>query len=383
MAETEDAEEEALVVREKLNKLHKLQEEAANMQQDKSKVVEKAEDAKVMELQEAEKERVNKQASAKLKDFQDIKTVNGNKYERQREIKLKEAGKVKAQDTVKVKESEQAEPMKLKAVVEAVENCVMQQKQNLLKNKNSKGSKPEKRVNRAEVDFDCFFKESTSDADKTSNKLNKRVTIETESEENPEREKARVGEEIKTQEEESLKDEMEVKERRVFDIRDCASSDMVIILDAKNSTKIEVPFSPNSFFTKLSTEAKKICTSLQGEGGMRKERIKNYKGKHSNILQQQVDGSRDQKMDSKGKEEDQGILMGSEENVAEKKTPPLSENQPERLELVAKAATINTSACERDEQRRGEVRSSLGGILLVVLVFWLVLESAVEPSETK
>merc|ERR1719370_2153979 len=95
-----------------------------------------------------------------------------------------EAEKVKVQDTVtaKVKDSEQAEPMKLKAVVEAVENCVLQQKQNLLNIKNKKGAKPEKQVNRAEVDFDCFFKESTWDADidKTSNKLNDTVTIETE-----------------------------------------------------------------------------------------------------------------------------------------------------------------------------------------------------------
>jgi len=59
--------------------------------------------------------------------------VNGNKYERQREMKLNAAEKVKVQDSVKIKESEQAEPMKLKAVAEAVENCVLQQKQNLLK----------------------------------------------------------------------------------------------------------------------------------------------------------------------------------------------------------------------------------------------------------
>merc|ERR1719397_182544 len=50
LAETEDAEEEALVVREKLKKLHKLQEVAAKMRQDKAKVVEKAEGAKVVEL---------------------------------------------------------------------------------------------------------------------------------------------------------------------------------------------------------------------------------------------------------------------------------------------------------------------------------------------
>ena len=101
------------------------------------------------------------------------------------------------QDTVKVKESEQAEPMKLKAVVEAVEHCVLQQKQNLLNIKNKKGAKPEKRVNRAEVDFDCFFKESTSDAGKTSNKVNETVTVETESEEKPEREEAKIEEEMK------------------------------------------------------------------------------------------------------------------------------------------------------------------------------------------
>jgi len=251
-----------------------------------------------------------------------------------------------------------------------------------LKNKKKTGSKPEKRVNSSDVDFEYLFKESRYDAGKTLNKLSETETIETESEEKPEREQAKVEKEIKSQEEESLKDDMEVTERRVSDIRDCSSSDRVIILDAQQSTKIEVPFSPSSFFTKLSTEAKKICTSLKEEGRIRKERItdKSYTGKHSNLLEQScVDESRDQKMNSKG-EEEQIILRGSKENLAENITPPLSENQPERPELGA--ATINPSACDRDEQRREEVRSSLGGILLVVLVLWLVLESSVEPTET-
>ena len=300
MAETEDAEEEALVVREKLKKLHKLQEDA-KVQAAQVKVVEKAEVAKVVELQEAEKERVKnlrQQATANLNDLQ---FENGNKSERQREMKLKEVEKVKVQDTVtaKVKESEQAEPMKLKAVVEAVENCVLQQKQNLLNIKNKKGAKPEKQVNRARVDFDCLFEESTSDAGKTSNKVNKIRTIEREAEENPEREEARIKEEIKTRKKEIEKEEMEVKTRRVSDIRDCVSSDMVIILDAQPSAKIEVPFSPNSFFSKLSTEAKKICTSLQQEGRERRERKKSHKEGHSDPLEQHqhycVDESREQK----------------------------------------------------------------------------------------
>merc|ERR1712130_76500 len=469
LAETEEAEDEALLVREKLHKLHKLQEAAkmaekakvGKVRQDKVLELRQAEVAKMMDLEEAENERVKnlrQQANEKLKDLkEDMMAVNRNKSDREKkELKLKEAEKLKVEDTgtlVNVKEVEQAEPMKLKAVVEAVENCVLQQKQNLLNIKNKKGTKSEK--NKTEVDFDCLFKGScSSDAGKTSNKTSSIVMLENDPEvAEKKKEEVKIIKEIKTEEKTDAKEEME---RRVSDIRDCwNSSDVVIMLEPRHPSKVEVPFSPNSFFSKLSKEARKICTSLQEEGGVGKEMLtdksenrRNYKplehhycldesrvqrknsrgkeekmilgeskeseaektthpvseeriapitmdvavstdqGRHYNSLEEQqqhsyVDGGSVPNRNSRGKEE-QVILRESKAPEAEQTTPPLSENQPESLELVAKDLTIgSTAACERDDQRREDARSSLGGILLVVLVLWLVLESSVEPSETK
>merc|ERR550532_851051 len=115
---------------------------------------------------------------------------------------------------------------------------------------------------------------------------------------------------------------MEVKRRRVSDLRDCTrSSDVVIILDTQHSTNVEVPFSPNSFFSKLSKEARKICTSLQEEGGVRKKRItdESSKGRHSNLLEEEeqqhscVDGGRVPDKNARRQEE-----RGSNEPEAEK-----------------------------------------------------------------
>merc|ERR1712130_498199 len=428
------------------------------VRQDKVLELRQAEVAKMMDLEEAENERVKnlrQQANEKLKDLkEDMMAVNRNKSDREKkELKLKEAEKLKVEDTGTLAngtEVEQAEPMKLKAVVEAVENCVLQQKQNLLNIKNKKGTKSEK--NKTEVDFDCLFKEScSSDAGKTSSKTSSIVMLENDPEvAEKKKEEVKIMEEIKTEEKTNAKEER----RRVSDIRDYSnSSDVVIILEPQQPSKVEVPFSPNSFFSKLSKEARKICTSLQEEGGVRNKMLtdksenrRNYRpleqhycldesrvqrknsrgkeekmilgeskkseaektthpvseeriapitmdvdvntdqGKHYNSLDEQqqdsVDGGSIPNRNSRGKDE-QVILRESKALEAEKTTPPLSENQPESLVLVAKDSTISTAACERDEQRREEARSSLGGILLVVLVLWLVLESSVEPSETK
>ena len=94
-----------------------------------------------------------------------------------------------------------------------------------------------------------------------------------------------------------------------------------------------------------------------------------------------MDDSRVQSKDSGGNEE-QVILAGGKEQTAEKTTQPGCGTRPERIAPVAKDTSISTSALHLDEQRREEVRSSLGGILLVVLVLWLVLESSAEPAET-
>ena len=90
--------------------------------------------------------------------------MNGNKSDRQKQMKMKvqdtgtvnekvEPMTVKVKVKANVKESEQAEPMKLKSVVEAVENCVLQQKQNLLNIKNKKGAKSEKNKTKDENDY--------------------------------------------------------------------------------------------------------------------------------------------------------------------------------------------------------------------------------------
>merc|ERR1712130_1085335 len=249
------------------------------VRQDKVLELRQAEVAKMMDLEEAENERVKnlrQQANEKLKDLkEDMMAVNRNKSDREKkELKLKEAEKLKVEDTgtlVNVKEVEQAEPMKLKAVVEAVENCVLQQKQNLLNIKNKKGTKSEK--NKTEVDFDCLFKGScSSDAGKTSNKTSSIVMLENDPEvAEKKKEEVKIIKEIKTEEKTDAKEEME---RRVSDIRDCwNSSDVVIMLEPRHPSKVEVPFSPNSFFSKLSKEARKICTSLQEEGGVGKEML--------------------------------------------------------------------------------------------------------------
>ena len=451
LAETEDAEEEALVVREKLLKLHKLQEKATKKahaikvkQAMDAKVVDlqQAEIAKVVELLEVKKKNLNHQPNGKLEDLQEIDLSNSKKIENQR--KLKEVENAKVQDDRPAKERKdptQAEPINLKSVVEAVShtvtvsvgNCVLQQKQNLLNIKSKTGGKSERRGNRMEVDFDCLFKEKEirSEVDKNPIKVNTSTVIDLIDEAPEKKEEAGIREEVKPQEKDSTKTEMEMttrsvsdirenrdiqiqKEdielntRRVSDIRDCDSSNVVIILDAQRSSKVEevpfseqsskveeapfselstkvkVPFSPNSFFSKLSKEARRICTSLQQDGRKRKERRKDKNGASCDPLERLqhafADNGGIQERNSREKDE-QTILGGSREDTADEEVTHHNENQPTSVELVVKDASITSSIDpDPDQQRREEIQNSVGGIFLVVLVLWLFLESSVDQK---
>ena len=439
LAETEDAEEEALVVREKLLKLHKLQEKATKKahaikvkQAMDAKVVDlqQAEVAKVVELLEVKKKNLNHQPNGKLEDLQEIDLSNSKKIENQR--KLKEVENAKVQDDRPAKERKdptQAEPINLKSVVEAVShtvtvsvgNCVLQQKQNLLNIKSKTGGKSERRGNRMEVDFDCLFKEKEirSEVDKNPIKVNTSTVIDLIDEAPEKKEEAGIREEVKPQEKDSTKTEMEMttrsvsdirenrdiqiqKEdielntRRVSDIRDCDSSNVVIILDAQRSTKVEevpfselsskvkVPFSPNSFFSKLSKEARRICTSLQQDGRKRKERRTDKNGASCDPLERLqhafADNGGIQERNSREKDE-QTILGGSRENTADEEVTHQNKNQPTSVELVVKDASITSSIDpDPDQQRREEIQNSVGGIFLVVLVLWLFLESSVDQK---
>ena len=437
LAETEDAEEEALVVREKLLKLHKLQEKATKKahaikvkQAMDAKVVDlqQAEVSKVVELLEVKKKNLNHQPNGKLEDLQEIDLSNSKKIENQR--KLKEVENAKVQDDRPAKERKdptQAEPINLKSVVEAVShsvtvsvgNCVLQQKQNLLNIKSKTGGKSERRGNRMEVDFDCLFKEKEirSEVDKNPIKVNTSTVIDLIDEAPEKKEEAGIREEVKPQEKDSTKTEMEMttrsvsdirenrdiqiqKEdielntRRVSDIRDCDSSNVVIILDAQRSTKVEeapfseqsskmkVPFSPNSFFSKLSKEARRICTSLQQDGRKRKERRTDKNGASCDPLERHqhafADNGGIQERNSRERDE-QTILGGSRENTADEEVTHHNKNQPKSVELVVKDASI-TSSIDPDQQRREEIQNSVGGIFLVVLVLWLFLESSVDQK---
>ena len=439
LAETDDAEEEALVVREKLLKLHKLQEKATKKahaikvkQAMDAKVVDlqQAEVAKVVELLEVKKKNLNHQPNGKLEDLQEIDLSNSKKIENQR--KLKEVENAKVQDDRPAKERKdptQAEPINLKSVVEAVShtvtvsvgNCVLQQKQNLLNIKSKTGGKSERRGNRMEVDFDCLFKEKEirSEVDKNPIKVNTSTVIDLIDEAPEKKEEAGIREEVKPQEKDSTKTEMEMttrsvsdirenrdiqiqKEdielntRRVSDIRDCDSSNVVIILDAQRSTKVEeapfselsskvkVPFSPNSFFSKLSKEARRICTSLQQDGRKRKERRTDKNGASCDPLERHqhafADNGGIQERNSREKDE-QTILGGSRENAADDEVTHQNKNQPTSVELVVKDASITSSIDpDPDQQRREEIQNSVGGIFLVVLVLWLFLESSVDQK---
>ena len=439
LAETEDAEEEALVVREKLLKLHKLQEKATKKahaikvkQAMDAKVVDlqQAEVAKVVELLEVKKKNLNHQPNGKLEDLQEIDLSNSKKIENQR--KLKEVENAKVQDDRPAKERKdptQAEPINLKSVVEAVShsvtvsvgNCVLQQKQNLLNIKSKTGGKSERRGNRMEVDFDCLFKEKEirSEVDKNPIKVNTSTVIDLIDEAPEKKEEAGIREEVKPQEKDSTKTEMEMttrsvsdirenrdiqiqKEdielntRRVSDIRDCDSSNVVIILDAQRSTKVEevpfseqsskvkVPFSPNSFFSKLSKEARRICTSLQQDGRKRKERRTDKNRASCDPLERHqhafADNGGIQERNSREKQE-QTILGGSREDTADDEVKHQNKNQPTSVELDVKDASITSSIDpDPDQQRREEIQNSVGGIFLVVLVLWLFLESSVDQK---
>ena len=159
-----------MVVKEKLHKLHKLQEVVAGKfrmaRQHKDKVDNKHQDELTQHeelLEEGEKRR--DKATANPKDSQDMNMLN-----RQDDMKVKEEEKMSAQ---KMRRELIEEPFKLRAaaVAEAVERCVLQQKENLLNMKNMRGTK---QANRSNVDFDDLFNARNFETEMTS--VEKNVT---------------------------------------------------------------------------------------------------------------------------------------------------------------------------------------------------------------
>ena len=379
------------MVKEKLHKLHKLQEVVAGKfrmaRQHKDKVDNKHQDEPLAKherlLQEAEKKRqsnLRNQATENLKDSQEMKM-----------LKMKEVEKMSVQ---KMRRELIEEPFKLRAaaVAEVVERCVLQQKENLLNMKNMRGMK---QANISNVDFDDLFNARNIETEKTSVEKNDTVSPENKADVNEKKAAVRKIEEAINinQEERGVEQKhTDTKVRSATDVRDCESGHMVIYLDHHADqalTKTEPPFSPNTFFSALSREAKKICTSLKTEGRVRG---KSHRGDQqqqqcsSESKEQNNDNSRivfDQTLGSCAQPTTSHRTLTDRETESE--TPggqvaddssPTTRDQQNREEAQSSLGGMSTI----EQQRREDVRSSLGGMLLIVLVLWLVLETPAEIS---
>ena len=381
-----------MVVKEKLHKLHKLQEVVAGKfrmaRQHKDKVDNKHQDelAKHEELlQEGEKKResnLRNKATANPKDM--------NMLNRQEGMNTKEVEKMSAQ---KMRRELIEEPFKLRAaaVAEAVERCVLQQKENLLNMKNMRGII---QANRSNVDFDDLFNARNIETEKTSVEKNDTVSPENKADLKEKKAVVRKTEEainINQEERRVEQKQTDMKVNSVTDIRDCESGHMVTYLDHTNQalTKTETPFSPRTFFSALSREAKKICTSLKTEGRVR------GKGHRGEQQQQQCSSeSKEQNNDNSRIVFDQTLgscaqpttcHMAPTDRETKSETPgrqvaddssSTTRDQQNREEAQSSLGGMSTI----EQQRREDVRSSLGGMLLIVLVLWLVLETPAEIS---
>ena len=380
-----------MVVKEKLHKLHKLQEVVAGKfrmaRQHKDKVDNKHQDEPLAKherlLQEAEKKRqsnLRNQATENLKDSQEMKM-----------LKMKEVEKMSVQ---KMRRELIEEPFKLRAaaVADAVERCVLQQKENLLNVKNMRGII---QANRSNVDFDDLFNARNIETEKTSVEKNDTVSPENKADLKEKKAVVRKTEEainINQEERRVEQKQTDTKVRSVTDIRDCESGHMVIYLDHHADqalTKTEPPFSPNTFFSALSREAKKICTSLKTEGRVRG---KSHRGDQQQ--QQCSSESKEQNNDNSRIVFDQTLgscaqpttcHMAPTDRETKSETPgrqvaddssSTTRDQQNREEAQSSLGGMSTI----EQQRREDVRSSLGGMLLIVLVLWLVLETPAEIS---
>ena len=378
-----------MVVKEKLHKLHKLQEVVAGKfrMARQHKVDNKHQDEPLAKherlLQEAEKKRqsnLRNQATENLKDSQEMKM-----------LKMKEVEKMSVQ---KMRRELIEEPFKLRAaaVADAVERCVLQQKENLLNMKNMRGMK---QANRSNVDFDDLFNARNIETEKTSVEKNDTVSPENKADLKEKKAVVRKTEEainINQEERRVEQKQTDTKVRSVTDIRDCESGHMVIYLDHHADqalTKTEPPFSPNTFFSALSREAKKICTSLKTEGRVRG---KSHRGDQQQ--QQCSSESKEQNNDNSRIVFDQTLGSCAEQPTCHRtptdretksETPggqvaddcsPTTRDQQNREEAQSSLGGMSTI----EQQRREDVRSSLGGMLLIVLVLWLVLETPAEIS---
>ena len=380
-----------MVVKEKLHKLHKLQEVVAGKfrmaRQHKDKVDNKHQDEPLAKherlLQEAEKKRqsnLRNQATENLKDSQEMKM-----------LKMKEVEKMSVQ---KMRRELIEEPFKLRAaaVADAVERCVLQQKENLLNMKNMRGMK---QANISNVDFDDLFNARNFETEKTSVEKNDTESPENKADVLEKKAVVRKTEEainINQEERRVEQKQTDTKVRSVTDIRDCESGHMVIYLDHHADqalTKTEPPFSPNTFFSALSREAKKICTSLKTEGRVRG---KSHRGDQQQ--QQCSSESKEQNNDNSRIVFDQTLgscaqpttcHMAPTDRETKSETPgrqvaddssSTTRDQQNREEAQSSLGGMSTI----EQQRREDVRSSLGGMLLIVLVLWLVLETPAEIS---
>ena len=378
-----------MVVKEKLHKLHKLQEVVAGKfrMARQHKVDNKHQDEPLAKherlLQEAEKKRqsnLRNQATENLKDSQEMKM-----------LKMKEVEKMSVQ---KMRRELIEEPFKLRAaaVADAVERCVLQQKENLLNVKNMRGII---QANRSNVDFDDLFNARNIETEKTSVEKNDTVSPENKADLKEKKAVVRKTEEainINQEERRVEQKQTDTKVRSVTDIRDCESGHMVIYLDHHADqalTKTEPPFSPNTFFSALSREAKKICTSLKTEGRVRG---KSHRGDQQQ--QQCSSESKEQNNDNSRIVFDQTLgscaqpttcHMAPTDRETKSETPgrqvaddssSTTRDQQNREEAQSSLGGMSTI----EQQRREDVRSSLGGMLLIVLVLWLVLETPAEIS---
>ena len=378
-----------MVVKEKLHKLHKLQEVVAGKfrMARQHKVDNKHQDEPLAKherlLQEAEKKRqsnLRNQATENLKDSQEMKM-----------LKMKEVEKMSVQ---KMRRELIEEPFKLRAaaVAEVVERCVLQQKENLLNVKNMRGII---QANRSNVDFDDLFNARNFEREKTSVEKNDTVSPEDKADVQEKKAVVRKTEEainINQEERRVEQKQTDTKVRSVTDIRDCESGHMVMYLDHhadQELTKTETPFSPKTFFSALSREAKKICTSLKTEGRVRG---KSHRGDQQQ--QQCSSESKEQNNDNSRIVFDQTLgscaqpttcHMAPTDRETKSETPgrqvaddssSTTRDQQNREEAQSSLGGMSTI----EQQRREDVRSSLGGMLLIVLVLWLVLETPAEIS---
>jgi len=187
---------------------------------------------------------------------------------------------------------------------------------------------------------------------------------------------------------------------QVADIRDADESEVIIFLQPSSIVTEVAPCSPNSFFQRLSTAARRITSSYPREGSLeRVVRLQEDRSRRkpkpwsprwpgpgpstSEVVTQGVGrgGSMTAGRQHLGKEVNKEVPP---EQTEKQETAPENENVCENIEAHKGVSIKRLSPCQQREEELVDNTPSLPGsfcgFLMVVLFLWLVLENSVDPE---